>query len=73
VDEFEKRKPRFWPMLFMGAFALGAVLWGLWMWHIVQKTRESRDNGFFVPMAGQTPPASQSNTPATNSGVTNGK
>jgi hypothetical protein len=55
-------------MLFMGAFALGALLWCLWMWHIVQKTRETRDSGFFVPMAGQTPPS----TPA-NSGVTNAK
>ena len=55
-------------MLFMGAFALGALLWCLWMWHIVLKTRETRDSGFFVPMAGQTPPSA-----ATNSAVTNSK
>jgi hypothetical protein len=74
VDDVPKRKPLFWPMLFMGAFVLGGLLWCLWMWHIVQKTRETRDSGFFVPMSGQTAPATpQSNAPAANSGVTNAK
>jgi hypothetical protein len=81
VDEPQKRKPLFWPVLFMGAFAVGGILWCVWMWHIVQKTRESRDNGFFVPMSGETAPASSnpaampSNAPAApaNSGATNAK
>jgi hypothetical protein len=72
VDEEQKRKPLFWPALFGGAFLVGGILWCVWMWHIVQKTRESRDNSFFVPMAGETVP---SNAPATstNSGATNAK
>jgi hypothetical protein len=81
VDQEQKRKPLFWPSLFGGAFLLGAILWGLWMAHIVQKTREIRDSGFFVPMAGQTPPTPpnpapvSSNAPAApaNSGATNAK
>jgi hypothetical protein len=72
VDEEQKRKPLFWPALFMGAFLVGGILWCVWMWHIVQKTRESRDNSFFVPMAGETVP---SNAPVTttNMGATNAK
>lgn len=76
MDEVRKNKPRFWPMLFMGAFVLGGLLWCGAMWHFVNKTREERVNGFFVPMAGQTAPAaSSSNAPAipANSGVTNAK
>jgi hypothetical protein len=79
VDEVQKRKPLFWPVLFAGAFLVGGILWCAWMWHIVQKTRESRDSGFFVPMSGETAPAPSnpiavtSNAPAApvNSGVTN--
>ncbi len=81
MDEEQKRKPLFWPALFGGAFLVGGILWCVWMWHIVQKTRESRDNEFFVPMAGETAPASSnpavapSNVAAatTNSGATNAK
>jgi hypothetical protein len=43
----------FWPALFLGAFAGGALLWAAWMYHIVVKTRqqteEQRENSFFVP------------------------
>ncbi len=60
-------------MLFMGAFALGGILWCLAMWHFVNKTREERVNGFFVPMAGQTAPASNAPAMPANSGVTNTK
>jgi hypothetical protein len=63
VDEEQKRKPLFWPMLFMGAFLAGGILWCAWMWHIVQKTRESRDNSFFVPMAGETVPSNAPTAP----------
>jgi hypothetical protein len=76
VDEVQKRKPLFWPMLFMGAFVLGGILWCLAMWHFANKIREERTDGFFVPMADQTAPAtSSSNAPAApaNSGVTNTK
>jgi formylglycine-generating enzyme len=41
-------KPYFWPALFIGAFAVGAVLWGFWMFKFVRQTRENRENGFSV-------------------------
>ena len=49
MDEEQKCARRFWPMMFIGAFALGAVLWAVWMINIVRKTRENRENTFFVP------------------------
>jgi hypothetical protein len=76
VDNQQKRKPRFWPALFGGAFLAGGILWCVWMWFIVQKTRASRDNSFFVPIAGQTlpepggPVTMPSNAPTANSGAT---
>lgn len=81
VDETQKRKPMFWQILFATAFGLGAILWCIWMWHIVQKTREERDSGFFVPVTGQnepapsSPPPVSSNAPSsqTNSASSNGK
>lgn len=65
MDETQKRKPFLWPALFIGAFALGALLWGLWMIKVIQQTRERRDetHGFFVPMATNAP-ASQPAHPA---------
>jgi hypothetical protein len=56
-----KPKPVFWPALFITAFALGAVLWALWMTKVIRQTREIRDSqnqGFFVPMATNAPDAS---------------
>jgi hypothetical protein len=50
MDEEPKRRPIFWPVLFMSAFVLGAVLWAVWMSRVIQQTREKRDPGFFVPM-----------------------
>lgn len=77
MDEEKKRKPVFWPALFLTAFGLGIVLWGLWMIRVVRQTRERREetHGFFVPT--NTPAASHStnasgarthseNLPATN-------
>jgi hypothetical protein len=78
VDNQQKRKPLFWPALFGGAFLAGGILWCVWMWFIVQKTRATRDSSFFVPISGQTAPGpsdtapAPSNAPAapTNSGTT---
>ena len=39
----------FWPVLFISAFGLGALLWGLWMYQVVVKTRRQQNDGFFVP------------------------
>jgi hypothetical protein len=66
VDSHQKRKPLFWPALFGGAFLVGGILWCVWMWFIVQKTRASRDNGFFVPISGETTsvPAGSAVTPS---------
>jgi hypothetical protein len=49
MDDELKRARRFWPTVFLTAFALGAVLWGVWMINIARKTRENRENTFFVP------------------------
>lgn len=46
----QNRKPYFWPALFISAFAVGAVLWGVWMIKFVRQTRENRGDNFFVPM-----------------------
>ncbi len=54
MDDNPLRKPRFWPMVFLVAFLLGAVLWGLWMSRIIQQTRASRADPFFVPMSTNT-------------------
>jgi hypothetical protein len=50
VNEPQKQRPIFWPVLFLTAFVLGAALWGLWMSRVIRQTRENRDIGFFVPM-----------------------
>lgn len=57
-------------MVFITAFALGGILWGLWMIKFVRKTAEQRDfniNGFVVPLATNTPAASNPATSRTNS------
>ena len=63
-DEPQHPRPRFWPVVFLVAFLGGGMLWTLWMYHLVVKTRgqvrEQRDNSFFVP------PASAPITPGTN-------
>ena len=61
MSDDPKRPPRFWPVLFITAFVLGAVLWALWMTRAILETRAHRvqpTNDFFVPMA--------TNLPATN-------
>jgi hypothetical protein len=67
VENEQKRRPRFWPLLFLAAFILGASLWAVWMIHIINKTRANRVDGFFVPMAGQTAPSVNTNAAGTNS------
>jgi hypothetical protein len=63
-EEPQPRRPRFWPVVFLVAFLGGGVLWMLWMYHVVVKTREQvqeqRENSFFVP------PASAPIIPGTN-------
>jgi predicted permease len=54
MDDKPQRKPRFWPVVFLVAFLLGAVLWGLWMSRIIQQTRASRTDPFFVPVSTNT-------------------
>jgi hypothetical protein len=54
MDDKLQRKPRFWPVVFLVAFLLGAVLWGLWMSRIIQQTRASRTDPFFVPVSTNT-------------------
>ena len=44
-------------MLFMGAFAFGALLWAIWMAHIVIKTRAERDRISRDPMYHEGSPA----------------
>ena len=58
MSDKQKRKPYFWPMVFLAGFGLGAVLWALWMSKVIQQTRTIRDSSYFVPMsnpAGQSP------------------
>ena len=50
MNDSQKQRPIFWPVLFLTAFVLGAALWGLWMSRVIRQTRENRDIGFFVPM-----------------------
>ena len=54
MSDAPKPKPRFWPLLFLLAFVLGAILWGVWMSKVIRQTRNTRDerdqNGFFVPI-----------------------
>ena len=82
MTEAPKPRPVFWPMLFIGAFALGAILWGIWMVRLVRQTRETRDNSFKVlintnplpivpgknttPSGSSTPPAGGLSTGKTN-------
>ena len=54
MEDNPQRKPRFWPVLFLVAFLLGAALWGIWMIRIIQQTRDSRADPFFVPISTNT-------------------
>jgi hypothetical protein len=61
MSDDPKPKPIFWAALFITAFALGAILWALWMVRVIRQTREARDSpekGFLVPMATNPPAAS---------------
>jgi hypothetical protein len=49
ADE-QERKPLFWPLLFLGAFAAGALLWCVWMLAIVHKTQRIHPDEFYAPM-----------------------
>ena len=64
VDNPPQRPPLFWPMMFIGAFAFGALLWVIWMAHIVVKTRADRDRMSRDPMYN-----SQANPAPTNSQI----
>src|SRR5579872_5604943 len=55
MNDQKKTRPYFWPMVFLAAFLFGAVLWGLWMYKVVERTRSNRENGFFVPMSNSPP------------------
>jgi hypothetical protein len=78
-------RPRFWPVVFLVAFLGGAMLWTIWMYHVVVKTREQvreqRDNSFFVPPASApiipgtntAPAATGSNVPAQTAPAQQGK
>jgi len=59
-----KHKPYFWPVVFLTGFLVGAGLWVLWMYHVVQQTRSQRDNTF-------TPPNSKFSAPANPPAPTN--
>jgi sulfatase modifying factor 1 len=54
----ERQNKRYlWPAIFLGAFFAGAVLWCVWMYKVVERTRRQQREGFFVP---------QPNGPASN-------
>ncbi len=75
MSDKQKRKPYFWPVIFIAGFVLGAVLWALWMSKVIEQTRRVRDSGFFVPMATNAAPAPTNHSSLrTNSAVadTNG-
>jgi len=60
MSDDPKPTPRFWPVLFITAFVLGALLWALWMTRVIRQTRESRDergSGFYVPTTTNPAPA----------------
>ena len=44
-----QKRPYFWPGLFLTAFLFGAILWGLWMYKLVVRTRSYHDESFPVP------------------------
>ncbi len=68
-----QHRPFFWPVLFLTAFVTAALLWAIWMYVLVQKTRSHQQNGFFVPQ-GNPPavsPANPSSQPTNSAGGTN--
>ncbi len=64
MSDKQKRKPYFWPVVFLAGFVLGAVLWALWMSKVIRQTRQVRDSGFFVPMSNPAVPAPTNTAPA---------
>jgi sulfatase modifying factor 1 len=50
MNDAPKRKPIFWPVVFISAFAVGGILWGVWMLKFVRQTRANRDDSFVVPL-----------------------
>ncbi len=82
MNDAPKRKPIFWPVAFITAFALGGVLWCVWMLKFVHQTRANRDDSFVVPLntnpapifAPKNPPISTNpaTVPGKSSGDTNG-
>jgi len=73
-----QHKPYFWPALFLSAFVAAALLWVVWMYVLVQKTRHQQQNRFFVPQ-GSAPISNSSvivpptNQPAMPTNPANGK
>lgn len=70
MDDEPQRKPRFWPVVFVAAFLLGAILWGLWMSKIIQQTRATRNYRFGTQSGSNIPvltaPGVSSNAAKTN-------
>jgi hypothetical protein len=66
MDDKQRRGPRFWPVIFVAAFLVGAALWGLWMSKLIRQTRANRGERFFVPMATNRPPATNGTASPTN-------
>ncbi len=74
MDDEPQRKPRFWPVVFVTAFLLGAILWGLWMSKLIQQTRTNRIYRIGTPSGSNAPiltaPGTSSNTAKTNAPAT---
>ena len=74
MDDEPPRKPRFWPVVFVAAFLLGAILWGFWMIKIIQQTRAMRNYRMGLTNAPVLVPGKSSDGAKTNAPVvpTNG-
>ena len=65
-----KRKPVLWPMIFLGAFGLGALLWVSWMvWILHDRQKIKRAEYYPLVVA---PAAGSSNATANSNSGTNG-
>ena len=60
-------------MLFLGAFASGAILWGLWMVVIVQKTERMRPDTMTYPTSSNSQPKVTNDSTVPSNGADVGK